>query len=803
MSYETQWRNMLGAAQQRTTGETDAYARFLARKAIQHAPTGIADPPPLNRRLAPFQQDGTRFALQRGRAALFEECGLGKTWQGLEWSAKVVQHTHQPVLILTPLAVAGQWVREGQKLWGEDWGPVPIHVREASDLLGDSPVTYVTNYERLDKLEELLPRLGGVVLDECFAAGTLVDTPNGARAIETMRAGDEILNAVGVDVVSDVHRREVEFCVRVRAGADSCVCSPNHPFFTQRGWVGAQDLQAGDYLLGSAEALRLVRESILPEAPFAESAEVLRNILLSEVADDAAGDPCGCALTGGERTSRSSQSGVVSSWISDSGEGARAHTRAEPDERPRLSREVLPPIESDGARTFRAWGKRSWFDAASTDHAGCSWIELGSGVCLVVGPTQGGLSNALQARLGPGREENRRRGGWQLPLQPPSPRREEGRDAGFVRLDGVEVLEPGHPDVERLRAADGKLYLYDLGATRHPSYSVNGWLVHNSSILKAYDGKTRTRLIEAFQPVPFRLALTATPSPNDVTELGNHAEFLGAMSRVEMLATFFCHDGGDTSVWRLKGHAERDFWAWVRTWAMCVSKPSDLGYSDDGYELPPLELVEHVIDVDARMARQAGLLFAFEASTLADQREVRRATLDERVAAVAKLVNETPGQWLVFCDLNAESEALTAAIAGAVEITGSMKDDQKERAILDFAEGRIERVVSKTSIIGFGCNLQGCHQIAYAGSDHSYERFHQSVRRCWRFGQRHPVRAHLFRTSADGRVAHNLERKRLEHEAMVRSLVASTAIGAERKRITGGTQALKLPAFLRKEPTCQ
>jgi hypothetical protein len=303
------------------------YGEFLSRKAISHVATGIAEPPQLSERFKPHQHDCARWALQKGRAALFQECGLGKTWQGLEWARVVIRHTRRPVLILTPLAVAAQWVREANKLWDEDCGPDgPVQLRDASDIEGDNAVLYVANYERLEKLTTLIPHLGGVVLDE-------------------------------------------------------------------------------------------------------------------------------------------------------------------------------------------------------------------------------------------------------------------------------------------------------------------------SSILKAYDGKTRTMLIESFQQTPFRLALTATPSPNDVTELGNHAEFLGAMSRVEMLATWFTHDGGDTSVWRLKSHAVESFYAWVRTWAMCLSTPSDMGYSDAGYQLPPLHLVEHVVDVDQRLAREKGLLFAYTAVTLSEQRAVRTASLIERVTMCKEIID--------------------------------------------------------------------------------------------------------------------------------------------------------------------
>jgi superfamily II DNA or RNA helicase len=442
------------------------YTEFLATKNRVHVPTGISDVPELNSKLKPFQHDSVRWALEKGRCALFQECGLGKTWQALEWARVVCEHTGKPVLILTPLAVAAQFVREGAKM-----GVLVSDARAPAELGAEwAAIPWVANYEHLHHLERLIPQLGGVVLDE-------------------------------------------------------------------------------------------------------------------------------------------------------------------------------------------------------------------------------------------------------------------------------------------------------------------------SSILKSYSGKMRTQLIESFAATPFRLACTATPSPNDVTELGNHAEFLGAMSRVEMLATFFCHDGGDTSKWRLKGHAEGQFWAWVRTWAMCLSKPSDMGHSDEGYDLPPLNIVEHVIDVDARMSKQAGLLFAFEAATLTDQRLVKRDTITERVEMAARLANGSNEQWIVFCDLNEESERLAMLIPDAIEVTGSDTVEHKETSVMAFASGERRVIVSKTSIIGFGVNLQNCHNIVFAGSDHSYERFHQAIRRCYRFGQASQVNVHLIRTSADGRVAHNLERKRVEHEAMVTGMVKAVEAGGERHRI--------------------
>ena len=302
----------------------------------------------------------------------------------------------------------------------------------------------------------------------------------------------------------------------------------------------------------------------------------------------------------------------------------------------------------------------------------------------------------------------------------------------------------------------------------------NGVVLDESSILKAYTGKIRNQIIESFSNTPYRLACSATPAPNDHMELGNHAEFIGVMTRTEMLAMFFVHDGGDTSKWRLKGHATSKFWEWVCSWAVTIRKPSDLGYDDGNFILPELRISDCTVetprearaDDDGQMA-----LFAMEARTLSDQRQVRKASLQMRVDAAAKLANSSTEQWLIWCDLNDESKALTAAIDGAVEVSGSDSDDHKRRAAIDFQDGKIRVLVSKPSIFGFGLNFQGCHNVAFVGLSHSYEAFYQAIRRCWRFGQQHPVNAHIIYDVAEGRVIENIRRKEADSILMAQSMV--------------------------------
>lgn len=310
-----------------------------------------------------------------------------------------------------------------------------------------------------------------------------------------------------------------------------------------------------------------------------------------------------------------------------------------------------------------------------------------------------------------------------------------------------------------------------------------GIVLDESSILKAFDGKTRNAIIEFSRSIPYRLAATATPSPNDYTELGNHAEFLGVMSMNEMLATFFVHDGGDTSKWRLKGHAEGKFWEWVASWAVMLRMPSDLGYSNDGFILPPLSLHQHTIKIDSTN----GALFAMEARSLSERRSARKNSLSERVAECAELVNASDEQWLVWCDLNAESEELFNSIPGSVEVRGYHDSEFKKQAMLDFAAGRSRVLVSKSSICGFGMNFQSCHNVAFVGLSDSYEAFYQAIRRCWRFGQQHPVECHVICAETEGAVVRNIERKEKQAKEMADGMVKHMA-DINRENIKGATR---------------
>jgi superfamily II DNA or RNA helicase len=296
-----------------------------------------------------------------------------------------------------------------------------------------------------------------------------------------------------------------------------------------------------------------------------------------------------------------------------------------------------------------------------------------------------------------------------------------------------------------------------------------GIVLDESSIIKHFEGKLRNQIIESFKDTPYKLACTATPAPNDFMELGNHSEFLGNLTRTEMLSTFFVHDGGDTAKWRLKGHAEAEFWKWVCIWAVMVRKPSDLGYEDNAFSLPDLRL--HERQVESGICTD-GMLFAMPAVTLQERQLARAESTEERAQEIASIVGQKPNeQWIIWCNLNVESEAATKLIPGAVEVCGSDSTEFKEKSLLDFAEGRIRVLVSKPSIAGFGMNFQSCHNVAFLGLSDSYEQFYQAIRRCWRFGQKSPVDCYIVTSSTEGEVVANIKRKEADSQRMAEEMV--------------------------------
>lgn len=292
-----------------------------------------------------------------------------------------------------------------------------------------------------------------------------------------------------------------------------------------------------------------------------------------------------------------------------------------------------------------------------------------------------------------------------------------------------------------------------------------GVVLDESSILKSFTGKVRNQIIDYFSKTSYKLACTATPAPNDFMELGNHSEFLGVMTRGEMLSMYFVHDGGQTSKWRLKRHAESVFWQWMASWSVFIDNPENLGYKVEGYNLPKLNVYEIIVDGEEPVV---------ESLTLTERRNARRESLELRCQVAADLVNSNDEQWLVWCDLNSESRRLWELCEDSWEIKGSDKPAYKTETMLDFSDDRIKCLVTKPSIAGFGMNWQQCHNMIFVGLSDSYEAYYQALRRCWRFGQKREVNAYIIISAREGCVKDNIERKQADMEKMQKAMIELT-----------------------------
>ena len=294
-------------------------------------------------------------------------------------------------------------------------------------------------------------------------------------------------------------------------------------------------------------------------------------------------------------------------------------------------------------------------------------------------------------------------------------------------------------------------------------------VLDESSILKSFMGKVSTEIIDTFRFTKYKLACTATPSPNDYQELGTHSEFLNVMNRTEMLATFFINDAKEGQ-WRMKHHAESKFWEWLTTWAMVVKNPADLGFDGTLYNLPKLNIEHIIVKSDA----DKGSLIAKTASTLSERRQARKESMIDRVEEVKRLVKDMES-CLVWVDYNDESELITKSIDGIVEVKGADSDEHKEKSMIGFANGNIKYLVSKPSICGFGMNFQKCHNMIFCGLSDSYEKFYQAIRRCYRFGQSEEVNVYVIISQKELSVLNNIQRKQAQHERMTENMVSRTA----------------------------
>lgn len=326
-------------------------------------------------------------------------------------------------------------------------------------------------------------------------------------------------------------------------------------------------------------------------------------------------------------------------------------------------------------------------------------------------------------------------------------------------------------------------------------------VLDESSILKSLTGKTRAALSDAFAGVRFKICCTATPSPNDHVELGNHSDFLGYLTQMEMLSRYFINDTASAShTWRLKRHGIVPFWDWVSSWSRCVSMPSDLGFSDEGFALPELDVEPVIVSVDTQEDR-GEFLFRMPGISATSIHSERRKTASARAEAVAKIVNAEPTEtFVVWCDTNYEADELVSAIPEAVEIRGNMTNEEKESKLIAFSDGEIGVLVTKPSIAGFGLNWQHCARIVFAGMSYSYESFYQAVRRCWRFGQKRSVKVWCVMGETETHAWDIIKEKSSAHDEMKVQMLAATRRAATDENSARtpyvATHQARIPAWL-------
>lgn len=387
----------------------------------------------------------------------------------------------------------------------------------------------------------------------------------------------------------------------------------------------------------------------------------------------------------------------------------------------------------------------------------------------------------------------RHTGGRVLLLTPLAVTHQIAKDAEKFGIE-AKVSRNGVPHAGITITNYEKLHLFDAS-------QFVGVACDESSILKSYNGATRGAITAFARKLPYRLLATATAAPNDFTELGTSSEALGYLGHMDMLNRFFKNDlnnsaqgriGGKAIGWRLKGHAELPFWRWVCSWARAVRRPSDLGFDDARFVLPDLREVEHVVESETVAD---GFLFALPAAGLAQQREERRRTMDERCSKVADLVNPTGEPALVWCHMNDEGDKLESMIPDSVQVSGSDSDDKKEGKLLDFAEGRARVLITKPKIGAWGLNYQHCNHVTFFPS-HSFEQYYQGVRRCWRFGQQRPVTVDIVTTEGERGVLRNLQRKAEQADKMFSVLVAEMNSSKAIDRASAFTKTQEIPQWL-------
>lgn len=367
------------------------------------------------------------------------------------------------------------------------------------------------------------------------------------------------------------------------------------------------------------------------------------------------------------------------------------------------------------------------------------------------------------------------------------------REAQRFGIDDVRTVKNQDDVQPGINVANyERLHLFDPAA-------FGGIVLDESSIIKNYTGKTTRALMAFADAMPFRLCATATPAPNDHMELGQHSQFLGVMDSSEMLARWFIADQSEMGRYRLKRHGIKPFWSWVASWARCLTKPSDLGYSDDGFQLPSLNIIKHSVDVDVTANTDGELFRRVDVSATAIHKE-KRLTSGQRADQVAEIVLAHPNEpCVVWVETDYDADSVMARLLGAVEVRGSMSPEQKEERLNDFSLGNIRVLVTKPRVAGFGLNWQHCALTVFAGLSFSYEQYYQATRRFWRYGQQRTVDCHVVMAETEDMIWQNIQRKAADHEAMK----AEMAEAMKRETIQKGvklnynpTKSARIPKWL-------
>lgn len=331
-------------------------------------------------------------------------------------------------------------------------------------------------------------------------------------------------------------------------------------------------------------------------------------------------------------------------------------------------------------------------------------------------------------------------------------------------------------------------------------HEFGGIVLDESSIVKSFNGKISRGLMDFANDMQWRLAATATPAPNDHMELGQHSQFLGAMPSNEMLARFFITDQSEMGKYRVKRHGVKPFWSWVASWARCVGKPSDLGHSDDGYDLPEMYEHIHMVETDITEGKEEGMLFRIPQTNATGVHKEKRLTANARAARIAEIVSNEPSEaWMIWVETDYDAAAIMALLPGAVEVHGRMSPEEKEERLNNFTLGNTKILVSKPSIAGYGLNWQHCARTAFVGLSFSYEMYYQAIRRFYRFGQQREVHAHIAMADTEVAIWQTVKRKQREHEEMKREMFSAMRREVLNKHVKHAyepTATAKLPSWI-------